>query len=400
MDKKINGMIRLKVQILLSVFILFALSAHSQYKLDVEVNKEFHFLYSHPKTGTAIIEKEYAETISQSGDSYYLMNLRSTLGAINAVILVSEEKEFWIQEQITLINNVINSAEISSQIPNNTSFLDNYKGWVSLRTGESNESTLNKEIPLYESYLFFYVTHFLYILDELKWVNKSDQNESWWQDTLAFVEQHVWTKWAERSLTVHHNYYNYFLRGRTHMGSHWAGTAMYLNKLSSNPQIKLQAITLVEQYDTLLRRNLIEVGQGYIWNSTYDDVEGTDGIWLPQDVLQDVAHGNHVVSYLVEAHKFGNVNWTLADINRMVYTMKHYMYDANNIRFYDMVDGSVSTSRQGWGNFIADGWVKLAEYDEELKLILLEFQETDMLRQYNQEFQFKGNMYKFRLQDD
>ena len=111
------------------------------------------------------------------------------------------------------------------------------------------------------------------------------------------------------------------------MGSHWAGLAMYLNTLTSNKQIQSQTAILIQQYDTLLKRNLNKSQDGYIWNSTYDNVEGTFAADTHKNIIQDVSHGNHVVSYIVAAYEFGNNNWTLADIHKLCYTLKEYVYD-------------------------------------------------------------------------
>lgn len=75
------------------------------------------------------------------------------------------------------------------------------------------------------------------------------------------------------------------------------------------------------------------------------------------------------------------------------------MYDKSTKRFSDNVDGSEGSSRRGWGNFVGDGWVRLAAYDSELKTIFENFEGTDMLRHYNQEFIYKANLYPLKLND-
>lgn len=341
-----------------------------------------------------VFNVEYNENqsvmFSSSGDAYYLMGLRGYLGANNSKIQTNGENSV-IEYQMRLIENLISTAVESKNIKNNKSpYKDSYRGW----TSKKDNLTLNTEVPLYESYSFFYVVQFLYYTKSNGWYDESNQNKKRWNNILVFIETNIWTKWFERSLLVKGNHYWYFLRGRTHMGSHWAGMAMYLNALTGSTEIKSQTEQLIEQYDTLLKRNLREIDGAYIWNSTYDNVEGTNATAVPENIVQDVSHGNHVVSYIVAAHEFGNKNWTLDDITKLNYTIKNFMYDKKNNRFYDRVDGSSDKNRPGWGNFVADGWVKLADYDSGVRRIFTEFEKTKMLKKYSQELQFKANLYK------
>lgn len=380
-----------KSKLVLMLFFCVIFSGISQNGYDEEVNKKLHFLYNHPN-GAGIVLKDHVKSRSQSGDAYYLMNLRHSIGALNSLILTTED-EYWIEEHKQIINNLINSAEISANIPNNQSYHDNFKGWISKNPEKSG---YQKEVPLYESYSFFYISQFLYILNDIGWVDRSNQNTLWWQNTLAFVENNIWTKWFVRSS----NNNGIFLRSRTHMGSHWAGIAMYLGAISDNPLIKSQAENVVADYDMLLKRNLIEVEGGYQWNATYDDVSGTDASSTSSNSIQDVSHGNHVISYIVAAYEFGNENWTLSDLQKLAYTVKHFIYDHENKQFFDFVDGTYVSSGSSRGNFVGDGWVKLAAYDEQVKNIFTEFGLTNNVIRYSQEFQYRANMYKFKLAND
>lgn len=318
------------------------------------------------------------------------MSLRGYLGAINSM-LIADYDDIRAELQVQLIENLISTSRESGQIDENQSpFKDGYRTWVSKR----DNGTLNQEVSLYEGYVFFYIAQFLYYSKQKSWYANSKLNQKRWMDILAFVENNIWTKWYERCLPVKGNHYWYFLRGRTHMGSHWAGVAMYLHDLSQNEEIKNQTRLLVDQYDTLLKRNLKIRGRGYVWNSTYDKVEGTYASEVSEDIIQDVSHGNHVVSYIVAAYEFGNPNWSEADISRLAYTLREFVYDDMRGVFRDNVDGTDDPSRPGWGNFVADGWVKLAEYDVGVDNIFRKFKQTNMLRKYNQELQFKSILHE------
>src|SRR5690625_2633803 len=170
--------------------------------------------------------KDDAINISMSNDSYQFMSLRKYLGGLNTIINQTKDTSL-IKEQILIIDNLIKTAQTSNVIAHSKKYKDNYKGWISKSKHESIE------IPLYESYSFIYITEFLYILDKIGWKNETVQNKNWWNGTLEFIENNEWKKWRERSYKAKRKYNWYFLRGRTHMGSHWAGLALYLNKLTN-----------------------------------------------------------------------------------------------------------------------------------------------------------------------
>ncbi|HRO47707.1 hypothetical protein [Agriterribacter sp.] len=363
-------------------------SCLSQNESVIDKSNPIYAMYNRPNKN-GITEEQMAWDKSRSGNAFDFMALRKTIDAINAITQATGER-YWINQQVVLINNLIQTSQISSDIQENLIFRDEFKSWISL----ANNDTYHKEVPLYESYSFFYIMQFLYLIRNSAWIEKTDNNKVWWTNTLAFIEKHIWTKWYERSFSSFKNHYRYFLRSRTHMGSHWAGLALYLNALTANTEIKSQTAFLIQQYDTLLKRNLKVRQGGYIWNSTYDNVEGTFAGRSSESLIQDVSHGNHVVSYIIAAYTLGNKDWTIDDIKRLSFTLKEIIYDAQSNRFRDNVDGSASTERTGRGNFVADGWVKLAACNEEIKAIFQKFEKTGMLKKYNQELQFKANLYK------
>ena len=210
---------------------------------------------------------------------------------------------------------------------------------------------------------------------------------------MDFVETNIWKKWYIRSKLVYGDHYSFFLRNRIHMGSHWAGIAMYLNKLTDDSEIKEQTHRLVEQYDLLAKRNLKVNEQAYIWNATYDNVEGTGARKAEGVVIQDVSHGNHVVAYIIVAYELGNPNWTQRDIDYLSNTLVDYIYQAQTNTFADNVDGTKDDNRPGWGNFVADGWVKLAQYNQKAESVLKKFNHNErLLRKYNQALQFKATI--------
>ena len=99
---------------------------------------------------------------SSDGNAYSFMSLRAYLGANNALISTDVDLEI-IDYQRMMIDNIINVAGVSKDIPNNLSpFKDKYKGWIS----HTKNSTYNEEVILYEGYSFFYIAQFLFRSEE------------------------------------------------------------------------------------------------------------------------------------------------------------------------------------------------------------------------------------------
>lgn len=360
-----------------------------RFHFDNKIEKLFYDLYNPSDSPESVFHQKVFNTAKYQ-DSYRLQNLRSLLGGLNAIIETTNS-DYFIHQQITIVDDIINSARVSKEISENISFRDNFKGWISL-----NRSRLyGEEIVLNEGYSFFYILQFLHYQKMVDWVGKNRRNKRWWNKNLSFVEEHIWNKWYSRSQSVRGNPYLYFLRSRTHMGAHWAGIALYLERISENAEIKRQCKEVQFQYDLLLKRNLRPNPQdnsAYIWNATYDNIEGTFAIKADTSIIQDVSHGNHVVAYIIAAHEALNKNWTETDIKMLCNTIKNIIYNKKERKFYDNVDGTFSSIRPGWGNFLADGWVKLSKYDPDVFIIFKELTKNErILNRYNQSFQMKAN---------
>lgn len=351
-----------------------------------KINRTNPYLVLQIKDSTR--QSNRALKMSTRGNAYQFMEMRGFLNANNALI---EKKydEIAIEYQLILIENIIESSQISKLIKNNkSSYKDNFKTWITI----SDREMQYKEGPLYEGYAFFYIAQFLYYTKKNGWSDASIRNNQRWKNVLTFIEENVWTKWYERSLKRYKNKYRFFLWSRTHMGSHWAGVAMYVGELSENESIRKQCNSLVIQYDTLLKRNFKTQGEGYVWNCTYDYVKGTDADASKEKIMQDVSHGNHVVSYIIAAYEFGNKNWILKDVKKLAFTFSNFIYDEKQNEFNDNVDGSNIINGKNNGDFVGDGWVKLAKYDKHTKNIMNKLQETNSIYKYNQEIPFKSNL--------
>lgn len=323
-------------------------------------------------------------------DSYSFMALSSLIDALQSMYMITKD-EYYLDNEKKNIDDVISRADISENIPNNQFRLkDKFSGWISAHDG-------NNEVPLYESYLFQYIAKSLYELNKIGWAEKSEDNLNWYNNTLSFVEQNIWNKWIVRSTKSHNKEYAIFLGVRTHMAAHWAGIALFLKEITKNNEIKKECTELYNTFDLLLKRNLKlnpSYPDAYIWNSTWDNVDGTQAKMDTSTVIQDVSHGNHIISYLNNSFEVGNTNWSNNDIVKFCNTLKYVIYNKQLNTFADNVDGTASSARPGWGNFQADGWIKLGAFDKDVNNIYINYAQVQklLMKKYGQELQYYANL--------
>lgn len=369
--------------------------ADNNKKTATSVNYQLKDFYTHVGPDKSNYEiKSMIHDLSASNDSRQFMTLRIFIGGLN-IIVENTDDESFIQYYRSVIDDLLNTAQVSSQIEGDKNYSDNYKGWISRSV---NYSYMN-EVPLYESYIFPYITRFLYYLKQKGWNNYNEENKQWYNNTLAFIETNIWTKWRDRSGKSLPE--RYFLRSRTHMGSHWAGVALYLKRITDNDTIKTQCTQLINHYDWLLKQNLKlnpDENSAYVWNWTYDNVGSTDAI--PGSAsssveVQDVQHGNHVLSYITSAYKLGNPSWTDTDMQRLSNTFKKVIYNSDDHTLANRVDGTLKNGSSGRGYYVADGWAKLANFDPEIAEIIQDSVSPEhKLRDYNRGLQLKA-IFKF-----
>lgn len=318
-----------------------------------------------------------------------LITARVILNANNMLIAKTWDSTL-VNYQIYLINNIINSARLSSGMYKNVGHQDEYLGWIEFADGI--------EKPLYESYPFVYITQFLYMLYQKGWHEVNQEQADWWHRVLQFVEEQEWQKWGTRS------YYRYslFIRTRTYMGSHWATMAMYLKEMSKDEDRVASYKEVQSIYDTLLKRNLKlnpNHPNAYIWNGSWDDVSGVgvDGITPANVELQDVGHANHVVNYIICAYEKGEPAWTFEDIERLCNTAKDIIYDpvSNNfVRNIDGTDDELDNGSSAFGN-VGDAWVKLSKYDPGVAQVMRQFSNNyDKYRYLYQPILFAAFFYE------
>ncbi|WP_152266625.1 hypothetical protein [Agriterribacter humi] len=347
--------------------------------------------YSEMCISTKTVREGFLEK-SASGDSFDFMEMSNIIDALQCMYLSTEESSYR-NDLIKIIDNILSTAFTSKDIPDNIyPYKDNYLSWIS-----KNINTYHNEAPLLEGYIFRYITQFIYNLHKSGWTNISEANQTWYNNTLQFIEKNIWEKWVSRSNRVHYKPYTLFLGRRTHTASHWAYIALFLKEITSDPVIRTQCIEMYNMYDLLLKRNLKsnpEFPQAYIWNCSWDDVSGTQAS-IPNDVaLQDVSHGNHVLSYLAISKKMADTNWSDAEMDSLCNTLKQVVYDKEQISFFDMVDGSSSSMFPGRGQYQAEGWIKLSWFNKEVRALYIDFafRREPLVRQREMELQYYANL--------
>jgi hypothetical protein len=287
---------------------------------------------------------------SRSRDSRDFYTLAYSIDAFTAMYEATGRTEY-LDRALAYVDGMISSARPSVSLPS-SNFHDSYLGWVS-----QQQSTDYDEVPLYESYVWRYVTRMLRGIREGPL--RADPNyRAHYERLLRFSEINIFEKWYSRGAN------NFIYRSRTHMASHWAYIAHELAILTSDEQRRARYRTVAEDID----HHLPNYGSS-LRGQLRAAENNTDAYWW-SDVWgetirpgQDIAHGNGVVSYVVEAHDSGG-GWTDTDMARFCQTLTTSVIGTAG-EYPEYVDGSGSGN--GW---LADGFVKLGRYDERVQLKL------------------------------
>lgn len=333
--------------------------------------------------------RQYWFGLSTSNEVLYLPPLSYGLDAILAMYEVTDSTSY-LDDAISITNNVIGSSQIIDQIPGNRSpFSDAYRGWI-----ERNPKLTGlylQEVVLDEIYFFQYVTRLLKDIHNNKLINQNPRYQYFYSHTLNFVETNIWDKWENRGIRMRKNKDAYLLLNRTHMASHWAYIAAELYFLTSSESRRKNYGDFVSVYNSELEKNFTRYANYIKWNSTWDFSPDGSRSHLP-DLIQDVSHANLIVSYIVEARDLGL--WKDQDaIQRLINTVKDILWDPQKCIFTDNIDGTLFGSQHeglSVGSFQADGFVKLTRYNSNLFSIYEKFISCSPMiinwRQYGQLF--------------
>jgi hypothetical protein len=285
---------------------------------------------------------------SKSLDSYKFYNLGYGIDGNTAMYRASGKTQY-LDRALLYVNNMVNNARVSSSF-STSRYKDLYLGWTSKEGGTSGQ-----EVALWESYCWRYVTRLLRVIRETPALYADPKYRGQYDRLLAFTERNIFEKWYKRGANA--NIY----RSRTHMAAHWAYIAMDLARMTTDPAKKALYMTVVENINRHLPNYSSSLRQ------QMKPASGNPSAWFWSDVWgstarpgQDVAHGNGVVAYLVEAHDAG-IEWTDDDMRKLATTLNSIVWPATG-KYGNYVDGSGSGN--GW---FTDGFIKLGRYDVNLQ---------------------------------
>lgn len=286
--------------------------------------------------------------LSRSPDSWDHYPLAYSVDALTAAYRASGDA-VYLEDALTLLEDVAASSRPSSDLPGSR-YRDGYRGWASAR-----EDVAGQEVPLFESYLWRYGTHLLAVAAASPQARADPAIAARVDALTRFVERDVFDKWFTRGPdgTVY--------RERTHMSAHWAFIAMDLHGLTSDPERRARCEEVV--------RAIVDGGSGEGHSLVAQAVpsDQASGALFWDDRWgsyrrpgQDVAHGNNVVAFVVEAADRG-VRWPRSTLDGVDATFTEVVWPRAG-RGAEFVDGSGTGS--GW---FSDGWVKLGRYDAALQ---------------------------------
>lgn len=285
--------------------------------------------------------------LSTSSDSWDYYDLAYGIDAFTSMYEATGKRRYAVRA-LTLVQNTVNRSRPVGDL--HSQFHDGYRGWVSQRSDVRGD-----EVPLFESYAWRYVTRLLRVVRQSPTLFADDAIRAQYRRLLSFSETNIFAKWYSRGAAD--NIY----RSRTHMAAHWAYIAVDLAVLTRDQQRRQRYLTVfrninrdLPNYDSSLRQQMREspvISGAYFWDDT----------WASHDRPgQDVAHGNGVISYLVEANAVGR-EWTVADMGRLVRTFDRVVWPRAG-RGHQYIDGSGTGT--GW---FADGFVKLGRFSPALQ---------------------------------
>ena len=328
------------------------------------LNKKFN--------GRRTVRENQESIIRGGGSSYRLMEFSRGLGALLAMYEATNEKQY-LDEAFDLAERVIAVAQKGKEIKNNPkNFKDDFYGWANKNPNFEKRKSGGQhlqEIPLFESYLFRYLAKMSYLVKTDAGL-KADSEFIKRADKLSdFVKTNGWDKWYQRGEKQRPGCFPYLFRQRTHMTSHWAIVALYLRELSNSEAEKANYSKFLSLFDQQLKDNFrVGKNDAYVWNMTWDSAWpfGTACNKAPKSsIIQDVSHGNNVVTYVVEAHDLSKSVWSDVDIQRLANTVKYVLYNAEKNGFNKDLKGVFAANSSSCVG-LSDGFVKLARYDAQL----------------------------------
>ncbi|MGB5819502.1 MAG: DNRLRE domain-containing protein [Saonia sp.] len=294
---------------------------------------------------------EYSDAVekSESGNAFqeYYFLAYTIDGLIQVWQATGDNK--YLDDALGLIENTIDDA-----VPMGGAN-SGYLGWPS-DLNKYGAIRNNEGTNLWESFLYRYVTTLLRIMNQSPNLRASGSYQARYDDILAFTKTHIWDKWYNRNSNLNDLY-----RSRTHMTSHWARIAMELYIIEGNQKYR-------EVFDNISFAGMPNYGgaslrsriytnpsnpQAYSWYQTWDS-----------NVIQDVNHGDDIVSFWVAAYENG-MYWDLNDMKALVATTNDVVWTSNSpLKFAENIDGSGGSDIK---EVISHGMLTVGRFDENLQ---------------------------------
>lgn len=302
---------------------------------------------------TADAAREQSRQLSRSTDSFDFYNLSYHIDA-NVSMFEATGEARYADVALELAENMVASARPSSSI-STSEFQDGYLGWTS-----QEPDVRGLEVPLFESYAWRYVTRLLRVLRTSPLYADGAYRDRY-QKVLEFTETNIFEKWYSRGAA------DFIYRSRAHMAAHWAYISLDLTQLTTDESRRAQYREVVDNIDNSLPDHPSSLrGQlrtshtdpmAFWWSDAWGEMIGPG---------QDIAHGNGVISYVVESRDL-NAGWTADELDRFSRTLTSFVLGSKR-DYPEYVDGS------GRGNgWIADGFVKLGRYNPAVQAVLEDY---------------------------
>jgi len=279
---------------------------------------------------------------SQGDNSFWYYFLSYAVDGDTAMYLATGNHRY-LDRALYYVNNVVAAARISSTLPD-SQYKDGYLGWIS---GQDNFL----EAVLRESVLWRYVTRLLVVIRQTPELYYDPTYRAQYDALLEFSEVNIFEKWYSRSSDT-------VFRVRTHMTAHWAYIAMDLSLLTESPERRALYESVYTKFNQDMRAQILPNPvdpEAYFWSDIWGSFDQPG---------QDTNHGNHVVSYMVQAFDQG-LYWTADDMVGLRNLVLNVLWDGSlqEPGFNGYLDGT----DPGNGFDQADGWMKLGRYFPEVQ---------------------------------
>tara|TARA_R110001592_G_scaffold56347_1_gene171875 strand:+ start:16923 stop:18512 length:1590 start_codon:yes stop_codon:yes gene_type:complete len=305
------------------------------------------------------IEESWYISRSTSGDSSDLYCLGEAVDGLISIFRATGDTAY-LDDAISLVNNAINQAVVSSTLPN-SSWNDGYLTWED-KPGSSCSVSANNgnEIPLAESRFAQNVGYLLWTLYERPSL-RTNGYETEFASIRDFMDVNFWNKWISRDS-------NWPYKSSVDGSSGWAGFSLFMEIITGDAKYTAN----VNNFDTTTvngagnLRDHIEPNSGdasaYQWGLLWDNE-----IYAPIGTdVSDHPHAGRAVKYMVNSKDLGRY-WTSEDMTALINTVEVF-WPTDSIITYIM-DGTSNSTSSGNNDKsgLPEGWVMLGRYDGNLQ---------------------------------